>query len=88
MAKFAYNNRKNSSTGHTPFELNCSYHLCVFFEKNTDLCFQLKSADELSAELRDLMTICRENLYHAQKLQKQAHNKSVKPKSYKHGDKV
>ena len=88
MAEFAYNNAKNSSTGHTPFELNCGYHPRVSFEEDTDPRSRSKSADELSAELRDLMTICRENLYHAQKLQKQAHNKSVKPKSYKHGDKV
>ena len=34
------------------------------------------------------MTICRENLHHAQKLQKQAYDKSTKPKSYALGDKV
>ena len=28
------------------------------------------------------MTICPKNLYHAQKLQKQAHNKGIKPKNY------
>ena len=65
MAEFAYNNAKNSSTGHTPFKLNCGYHPRVFFEENTDPRSELKSADELSAELRDLMTVCRENLYHA-----------------------
>ncbi len=27
MAKFAYNNAKSASTGHTPFKLNCGYHL-------------------------------------------------------------
>ncbi len=26
MAEFTYNNAKNASTGHTPFELNCGYH--------------------------------------------------------------
>ena len=26
MAEFAYNNAKNASTSHTPFELNCLYH--------------------------------------------------------------
>ena len=26
MAKFAYNNAKNASTSHTPFELNCGYY--------------------------------------------------------------
>ena len=88
MAEFAYNNAKNSSTGHTPFELNCGYHSRVSFEKDTDPRSRSKSADELSAELRDLMTVCRENLHHAQKLQKQAHNKGVKPRSYASGDKV
>ena len=34
------------------------------------------------------MTICRKNLHYAQNLQKQAHNKGVKPKSYTLGDKV
>ena len=41
-----------------------------------------KSADKLSAELQELITFCRKNLYHAQKLQKRAHNKGVKPRSY------
>ena len=34
------------------------------------------------------MTVCRKNLYHAQKLQKQAYNKGGKPKSYAPDDKV
>ena len=34
------------------------------------------------------MTICQQNLYHAQKLQKQAYNKGVKPQSYALGNKV
>ena len=34
------------------------------------------------------MIVCRENLYHAQELQKRAHNKSVKPRSYAPGDKI
>ena len=34
------------------------------------------------------MTVCRENLHHAQKLQNRAHNKGVKPKSYTPGEKV
>ena len=36
MAEFAYNNAKNASTGHRPFELNCGYHLCVSFKEDTD----------------------------------------------------
>ena len=34
------------------------------------------------------MTICWENFHHAQELQKQAHNKDVKPRSYVPSDKV
>ena len=88
IAKFAYNNAKNFKTGHMPFELNCGYHLCVSFEEDTDPRFQSKSTDKFLAELQDLMIVCWENLYHAQKLQKQAYNKGVKPGSYATGDKV
>ena len=49
---------------------------------------QSKLADELSAELRELMIICRENLHYAQELQKRGHDKGVKPWSYAPGDKV
>ena len=34
------------------------------------------------------MTVCQENLHHAQKLQKQAHDKGVKLKSYIPDDKI
>ena len=88
IAEFAYNNSKNASTGHTPFELNCSYHLQMSYEEEVDPRSQSKSADELSKELRELMVVCRENLYHAQKLQKRAHNKGFKPRSYVPGKKV
>ena len=39
-------------------------------------------------ELRELMIVCRENLYHVQELQKQAYDKKVKPCSYISGRKV
>ena len=48
---------------------------------------QSKSADELSAELRELMILYRENLHQAQELQKQAHNKGFKPRNYVPGKK-
>ena len=88
MAEFAYNNAKNASTSHTPFELNCGYHPCVFFKEDTDAYSRSKTADKLLAELQELMIICQENLYHAQELWKRAHNKDVKPKRYAPGDKV
>ena len=34
------------------------------------------------------MTVYQQNFYHAQKLQKQVHDKEVKPQSYILGDKV
>ena len=88
IAKFAYNNTKNASTGHIAFELNYGYHLCVFFKENNNPCLQLKTADKLSTKLEELMIVCQKNLYYAQDFQKQSHNKSVKPKSYASGDKV
>ena len=88
MAEFAYNNARNFNTGHTPFELNCGYHSCISFEEDTNPRSQSKLADKLLAELQDLMTVWRENLHHAQELQKQVHDKGVKPRSYAPGDKV
>ena len=88
ITEFAYNNAKNASTGHMPFELNYGYHLRVSFEEDTNLCSRSKTAKELSSKLRDLMTVCWKNFYHAQKLQKQAHNKGVKPRNYAPSDKV
>ena len=68
MAEFAYNNAKNTSTGYTPFELNCGYHPRVSFKEDTNPHFQSKTAKELSSELRELMIVCQKNLHHAQEL--------------------
>ena len=88
MAEFVYNNSKNASTSHTPFELNCSYYLRILYKEDVDSRSQSKSADKLSAKLRDQMIVCRKNLYHAQELQKQAHDKEVKPRSYAPSKKI
>ena len=88
MAEFAYNNAKNASSSHTLFELNCGYHPRMLYKDNVNPRFKSKSADNLSAKLRELMIVCKENLRHTQKLQKQAHNKGVKPRSYAPNDKV
>ena len=88
MAEFAYNNAKNASSGHTLFELNCGYHPRMSYEEDVKPRSKSKSADELSAKLRELMIVCQKNLHHAQELQKRAHNKGVKSRSYAPGDKV
>ena len=79
MAKFAYNNAKNASTGHTSFKLNCGYYPRVFYKEDLDPRSKSKIAEKLFFELRNLMAVCQQNLYHAQELQKRAHNKGVKP---------
>ena len=88
MAKFAYNNAKNASTGHTLFELNSGYHPWILYKEEVDSRFKSKSADKLSAELEELMIVYQKNLHHTQELQKQAHNKGVKPRSYAPDDKI
>ena len=86
--EFAYNNTKNASTGHTRFELNCGYHPRVFYKEDLDPRSKSKTAEELSSELWNVIAVYQQNFYHAQKLQKWAHNKEVKPQSYALGDKV
>ena len=88
MVKFAYNNAKNASTGHTPFELNYGYHPRMLYEEDVDPHSQSKLADKLLVELRELMIICQENLHYTQELQKRAHDKRVKPRIYAPGEKV
>ena len=58
IAKFAYNNSKNASTGYMPFELNYGHYPQVFFEDNVDLGSRSCSAQELVKKLRKLMDIC------------------------------
>ena len=88
MAEFIYNNTKNVSTGHTPFELNCDFHLQVFFKDDVDRRFRSCFANVLVKELRELMDICQQTLFHAQELQKRANDKGVKAWSYAPEEKV
>ena len=79
ITEFAYNNANNASTDHTPFEFNCGYHPCISYEENLDPRSKSRIAEELSSELQELMTVCQQNLHHAQELYKRAHDKGVKP---------
>ena len=88
MAVFAYNNAKNASTSHRPFELNCGYHPWMSYKEKVDFYSKFKSADKLSMELRKLIIVCQKNLHHAQELQKRAYNKGVKSWSYTPNKKV
>ena len=88
MAEFVYNNTKNASTGHTPFEVHYGFHPRVSFEDYIDFCSRSRLADELAKKLRELMNICQQNLFHAQELQKRAYDKGIKPQSYAPDEKV
>ena len=68
MAEFAYNNAKNASIGFTSFELNCGYHPRVSYEEDLNPRSKSKTAEELSSELRELMSACQQNLHHVQEL--------------------
>lgn len=62
MAKFFYNNAKNAKSGHILFELNYSYHSWISYKENVNLYFKLKSANKLSAKLRELIIVWAKSL--------------------------
>ncbi len=68
MAEFAYNNAKNASTSHTPFELNYRFHLRSFYEEDVDPYSRSETSDKLATELKDIMSVCRKNFQHVQQL--------------------
>ncbi len=88
MAEFTYNNAKNASIGYTPFKLNYGYHPRISFKEDVDLCSRSRSVNELAKELRELMKVWCQNLLHVQGLQKRAHDKGGKSRSYAPGEKV
>ncbi len=61
MAEFAYNNAKNASTSHSPFELNCGNHSQAFYKEDVNPYFQSKSADKLAIELKKLMIVSKKH---------------------------
>ena len=65
MAEFAYNNAKNTSTGHMLFEFNCSYYPYVFFEDNINPYSRSYSTNELTKDLKEQIDVCQQNLFHA-----------------------
>lgn len=70
MAEFAYNNTINANPSHMLLKLNCSYHLCVSLKNETNPYLKSCLAEKLIKELRNLIFIYQQNLFHIQKLQK------------------
>ena len=48
------------------FEFNYSYHSWMSYKDNINPRSKSKSANKLSIELKELMIICKENIYYAQ----------------------
>lgn len=82
QAEFAYNNVINTSTCHSRFKFNYSYHSKVSFKENVDSRLRFRSANKLVEELKDLMEVCCQNLLHVQELQKRAYNKGVESRNF------
>ena len=68
--------------------MNSGYYPRMSYKGEDNPSPQSKSADKLSEELKELIVVCYENPHHAQKLQKQAHNKEVKLKSFALDEKI
>ena len=64
MAEFTYNNAKNSNTNHILFEFNCNYYPRVFLEENVDSRLKFCFANKLAKNLRELIEICWQHLFH------------------------
>lgn len=79
MAEFVYNNAKNVNIGYLPFELNCNYYPSIFFEDEINPYSKQQSINKPVKEMQELISICQQNLFHAQKLPNRAYDKSVKP---------
>ena len=70
------------------FELNCGYHLCIFYKEDLNLRSKSKTAEELFSKLQNVIAVYQQNLYYTQKLQKQALNKKVKSQNFTLDDKI
>ena len=68
IAEFAYNNAKDTNTGLTPIALTFGYQPQNSFEEDINLHLRSRFADKLVDELRELIEIYCQNLFHVQKL--------------------
>lgn len=88
MAEFTYNKANNANTGYSSFQLNSKYNPYIFFDKEVDPRSKSLAAETLVLELNNWMTICQQNLFHVQEIQRKSYHKSVKPKNYTVSNKV
>ena len=70
MTEFIYNNAKNTSFSHTPFELYCGYYFQMLYKNNINPCSKSKLGDKLLAELKELIIVYRKKLHYILKFLK------------------
>ena len=87
MAKFAYNNSVNASTGMSPFQAMQGYSSRMSYEEHADPKAKSKTAIEHAKDLEDLMNL-KKNLRDAQAQQAKYHDRRHRFKQYKLGDYV
>lgn len=87
-AEFAYNNSKQPSTEHTPFELDCGQHpttpSSLAAKKNT----QVPAVDDFLSHWSTMIQIAKDNLMIAQERQVKYANQHRRYEKFKVGDKV
>ena len=70
MAKFAYNNTKNTNTSYISFKLNYDNFFRVLLKENINFYSKSYFINKLTKKLREIIEICCQNLLYIQKLQK------------------
>ena len=66
MAKFAYNNAKNTGTSYTLFKLNSGYYPRVLFKENVNPGLKSYSTNKLVDKLKELIEVYCQNSHHTQ----------------------
>lgn len=88
IAKFAYNNTKNTNTGYISFKFNYNYYLYISYKIDINFYSKQKPENELAVEFEYLIAVCRDNLCYVQEVQKQVYNKRTKSESHTFDKKV
>ena len=60
----------------------------MLYKEKVDSHSKSKLADNLSAELRELIIVCQENFHYTQELEKRDYTKGIKPRNYILSDKI
>jgi hypothetical protein len=87
-AEFAYNNSKQASTGHTPFELDCGQHPATPVSLATNKPTIVPAADEFIQQWNDTIRQAKDALMIAKERQSKYANQHRQHVTYKVGNQV